>query len=82
MELLKVCEGSEVTVVLCELLYFNFIEAGLVVQDGDMGRRPTIPWSNSVAPFREEGVRKPHLVEKVLLAAIQPSRRNQGAVTE
>ena len=46
------------TMVLYELPCFSEVEAGLVVQDGDVGRRSTIPWSNNVAPFREEGVRK------------------------
>ena len=68
--------------VLCELPCFGEVEAGVVIQDGDVGRGSTIPWSNNVAPFRKEGVRKPHLVEKVLLAAIQPLRRNQGGVSE
>jgi len=69
-------------VVLCELPRFSEVEAGIVIQDCDVGRRSAIPWLNNVAPFRKEGVRKPNLVEKVLLAAIQPLRRNQGAVSE
>lgn len=69
-------------VVLSELSCFGEVEAGMVIKDGDVGRRSAIPWSNRIAPFREADIRKPHLVEKVLSAAIQPLRRNQGAALE
>ena len=44
-------------------------EVGMVMEDGDMGRRSTISWSNLLAPFREAGIGKPHLLKEVLLTA-------------
>jgi len=60
----------------------RFCEVGMVTQDGDMGGRPVVSWLNLFTPFREGGICEPHLLEEVLLAAIQPFRRNQGAVLE
>jgi len=80
VELLEIGEGSEMEMIFSELSCFG--EVGMVMKDGDVGRRSTIPWSYLFTPSREAGVREPHLLEEVLLAAVQPLCRDQGAVLE
>jgi len=80
VEFLKVGEGSEMEMMFSELSCFG--EVGMVMKDSDVGRRSTISWPNFFAPSRETGVRKPHLLEEVLLTAIQPLCGNQGTALE
>ena len=49
-----------------------FGEVGMVMEDSDVGRRPFVPWSDLCTPFGKGSVCKPHLMEQVLLAAMQP----------
>ena len=49
-----------------------FGEVGMVMKDGDVVRKSAISWSNFFAPFRQGSIRKPLLLEEMLLAAIQP----------
>lgn len=70
VKLLKVGERREMDVVLCEM--FCVGEVGVVVEDSNVGRRSVIPRSDLLAPFGKAGIRKPLLLEEVLLAAVQP----------
>jgi len=70
VKLLEVGEGREMNMVLSEIIRFG--EVGVVMKDGDVRRRSTISGSNVFAPFRNACIRKPHLLEEMLLAAVQP----------
>lgn len=47
-------------------------EVGMVMKDDDVEGRSPVPWLNLFTPPGEARVRKPHLVEQMLLAAEQP----------
>ena len=70
MKLLEVGEGREMNMVLSEIIRFG--EVGVVMKDGDVRRGSTISGSNFFAPFGNACIRKPHLLEEVFLAAVQP----------
>lgn len=67
---------------LGESSWFLMATIATVMKNSDVGRGATVPRSDIFAPFREAGVRKPHLAKEVLLAAIQPLRRNQRTVSK
>jgi hypothetical protein len=80
VELLNVGEGREMYVMFYEQPCFG--QVGMVMEDNDVGRRSVVPWSNVFAPFGKTWVCEAHLVEQMLLAAVQPIWRYQGAVLE
>lgn len=58
--------------VFCELPCIG--KVGVVMEDNDVRRRSVVPRSNLFAPSGEGRICKPHLVEQMLLTAVQPIR--------